>query len=617
MIDRIITFSIHNKLLVALFVLALIGWGIWSIIRLPVDAVPDITNNQVQIISVAPTLATQEVEQYITAPIEVAVATVPDVVELRSISRLGLSVVTIVVKDDVDVFRARQQISERLKEAESQIPEGVARPEMAPVSTGLGEIYQYLVKVKKGYEGKYSLTELRTIQDWIVRRELLGTPGVAEVNSYGGFVKEYEVAVNPERLKSMKISVPEIFTALQNNNENTGSAYIERDRNSYFIRGVGLVGTLEDIGKIVVRGGQGLQPVLIRDLADVRFGRAIRYGAFICDTSEAVGGVVMMLKGSNATEVVANVKKRMATIATSLPEGVYIEPYLDRTDLVSRAIGTVTKNLVEGGLIVVLVLVLMLGSLRAGLVVASVIPLSMLFAISLMKLFGISGNLMSLGAIDFGLIVDGAVIIVENVVHRLSRVKSQNPGMPALHGSQMDLHVLESSKNMMSSATFGQVIILVVYLPILSLVGIEGKMFRPMAQTVGFAILGALILSLTYVPMISALVLNRKQETGLRMADRMMGFLHRAFDPVFRYSLGHKLQVLAITFLLSMAALALFLNLGGEFIPTLEEGDLASGIMTLQGGSLTNTVETVKKANKILKENFPEVKYAICKVGAG
>ena len=617
MIRGIITFSIHHKILTGLFVLALIAWGLWSAVRLPVDAVPDITNNQVQVISIAPTLATQEVEKYITAPIEVSVATVPDIVELRSISRLGLSVVTIVLKDESDIFRARQQISERLKEAETQIPPGITHPEMAPVTTGLGEVYQYLLRVRKGYEGKYSLTDLRTIQDWIVKRDLLGTPGVAEVNSYGGYVKEYEVAINPDRLKSMKVSVPEIFSALEENNENTGSAYIEKDQNSYFIRGVGLAGTLEDIGNIVVRGGPGNVPVLIRDLAEVRFGHAIRYGALICDTSEAVGGVVMMLRGANATGVVTLVKKRMEMIASSLPEGVFIEPYLDRTDLVRRAVGTVTRNLVEGGLIVILVLVLMLGSIHAGLVVASVIPLSMLFAISMMKLLGISGNLMSLGAIDFGLIVDGAVIIVENVVHRLSRLKADNPGTSGLSRKQMDLHVLESSKNMMSSATFGQIIILVVYLPVLSLVGIEGKMFRPMAQTVGLAIIGAIILSLTYVPVLSSLVMNRKQERGIPLSDKLMKYLQRLFEPVFRYALGHKVQVLVITFLLSLAAFGLFLGLGGEFIPTLEEGDLASGIMTLQGGSLTHTVETVKKANSILKENFPEVKYAVCKVGAG
>jgi len=617
MINRIIEFSIKNKFLIGLLTLALIAWGIYSMTQLPVDAVPDITNNQVQVISIAPTLATQEVEKFISAPIEVSVATIPDVIELRSISRMGLSVVTIVFKDKVDIYKARQQISERLKEAETKIPAGVTHPELAPVSTGLGEVFQYLVKPKKGYESKYSMTDLRTIQDWIIKRQLLGTPGVAEVNSYGGFVKEYEVAINPERLKSMNIMVSEIFEALEKNNENTGSAYIEKNPTSYFIRGIGLVNSVDDIGKIVVKITPENVPILIRDIAQVRSGHAIRYGAFICDSSEAVGGVVMMLKGSNASKVVKDVKEKMEVISSSLPEGVTIEPFLDRTDLVKRAIGTVTRNLVEGGLIVVFVLVLLLGNMRAGFVVASVIPLAMLFAISMMNVFGITGNLMSLGAIDFGLIVDGAVIIVENVVHRLARFKSANPDTDMITRTQMDQTVMESSKRMMNSATFGQIIILIVYLPILSLIGIEGKMFRPMAQTVGFAILGALILSLTYVPVISSLVLNRKKSRSVNFPDRIMNFFQRIFDPLFRYSLRHKIFILTGSALLFIGGLFLFSKLGGEFIPTLEEGDLASGIMTLQGGSLTNTVETVKKANKILKENFPEVKYAVCKVGAG
>jgi cobalt-zinc-cadmium resistance protein CzcA len=617
MISRIIEFSVKNKFLIGLFTAGLIAWGTWSLTQLPVDAVPDITNNQVQVISIAPTLATQEVEQYISSPIEVAMATIPDVIELRSISRLGLSVVTIVFKDHVDIYKARQQISERLKEAETRIPEGVTHPEMAPVSTGLGEIYQYLIRVRAGYENKYTPTDLRTIQDWIVKRELLGTPGVAEVNSYGGFVKEYEVAINPERLRGMNVTIPEVLDALETNNENTGSAYIEKSPNSYFIRGIGLAGSLDDVGKIVVKINPDNVPILVRDLATVKFGHAIRYGAFVCDTSEAVGGVVMMLKGANASQVVKDVKERMAVVSQSLPEGVYIEPYLDRTDLVKRAIGTVTRNLVEGGLIVVFVLVLMLGNMRAGLIVASVIPLAMLFAISMMNLFGISGNLMSLGAIDFGLIVDGAVIIVENVVHRLTRLKSQHSGVTRLTQAQLDSEVTGSAKRMMSSATFGQFIILIVYLPILSLVGIEGKMFRPMAETVGFAILGALILSLTYVPMVSSLALSRKTRIRVNISDRIMSVLRKVFDPVFIYSIHHKAVVLTVAFLISSAGLLLFTRLGGEFIPTLEEGDLASGIMTLQGGSLTNTVETVKKANKILKENFPEVKFAVCKVGAG
>ncbi len=617
MIKSIIDFSIRNKLIIGLFTMILIILGIYSLTQLPVDAVPDVTNNQVQVISIAPTLATQEVEKFISAPIEVAVSTIPDIIELRSISRLGLSVVTIVFRDEVDIYKARQQISERLKDAEAQIPPGVTQPELAPVSSGLGEIYQYLVKPKPGFESKYTSTDLRTVQDWIVKRELLGTPGVAEVNSYGGFVKEYEVAVNPERLNSMNITLSEIFEALEKNNENTGSAYIEKEHNSYFIRGIGLLNGFDDIGKIVIKTNPDHVPVLIRDVADVHEGHAIRYGAFVADTSEAVGGVVMMLKGANASRVIADVKERMKTIETSLPEGIMIEVFLDRTDLVERAIGTVTKNLLEGGLIVVLVLVLALGNLRAGLVVASVIPLSMLFAISMMNLFGISGNLMSLGAIDFGLIVDGAVIIVENVVHRISQISKKRFNNTPLTSSEMDFEVGSASKSMMSSATFGQIIILIVYLPILSLVGIEGKMFRPMAQTVGFAILGALILSLTYVPVASALFLPKKTSGKKSFADHFMTGIHRIFDPMIRFSLGHKITILTVSILLFAGSILIFSRLGGEFIPNLEEGDLASGIMTLQGGSLTNTVETVKKANKILLDNFPEVKHAVCKVGAG
>ncbi|MGE5423791.1 MAG: efflux RND transporter permease subunit, partial [Syntrophothermus sp.] len=497
MIERIISFSIKNKFIIGLCTLALIGWSIFSLTRLHVDAIPDITNNQVQIIALAPSLAVQEVESFITAPVEVAVANIPDIVELRSISRLGLSVVTVVFKEDVDVYWARQQLGERLREAEENIPEGLAKIELAPISSGLGEIYQYRLAVDKGMEKRYSTMELRTLQDWVVRREMLGTAGVADINSYGGFVKQYEISVNPERLRGMNLTLTDIFTALENNNENTGSAYIDKNPTAYFIRGIGLVKSLEDIEKIVVKNNPSGVPVLIRDVGTVQFGSATRYGAFVVDTSEAVGGVVMMLKGANAHEVIDNVKVRIEAIQESLPAGVKIEPYLDRSELVSRAIGTVSKNLLEGALIVIFILVLMLGNLRAGLIVASVIPLSMMFAVGMMNLFGISGNLMSLGAIDFGLIVDGAVIIVENVVSRSASRSRQ----------QMDEHVLFSAKRMMSSAIFGQIIILIVYLPVMALVGIEGKMFRPMAQVVAFALLGAAILSLTYVPMASALFL--------------------------------------------------------------------------------------------------------------
>jgi cobalt-zinc-cadmium resistance protein CzcA len=617
MINRIISFSIKNKFIVGLFIVALIGWGVYSLSKLPIDAIPDITNNQVQVISLAPSLAVQEVESFITAPIEVSVANIPDIIELRSISRLGLSVITVVFEDGVDIYWARQQLSERLKEAEESIPSGLAQISLAPISTGLGEIYQYRLSVQKGREKEFNPMELRTLQDWIVRREMLGTPGVADINSYGGFVKQYEVAVNPERLRGMNLTLTDIFNSLERNNENTGSAYIDKNPTAYFIRGIGLVKSLGDIEKIVVKTTNSGVPVLIRDVATVKFGSATRYGAFVVDTTEAVGGVVMMLKGANAHEVIDNVETRILSIQKSLPKEVTIEPFLNRSDLVGRSIGTVSRNLIEGALIVIFILVLLLGNMRAGLIVASVIPLAMLFAVSMMKLFGVSGNLMSLGAIDFGLIVDGAVIIVESVVHRISMSKHHHPGIAKLNQEQMDENVLDSAKRMMSSATFGQIIILIVYLPIMALVGIEGKMFRPMAQVVTFALIGAAILSLTYVPMASALFLSKNTSHKPNFSDSLMTWIRIAFNPAIAFALKRKLLVSVSAVALFLFSLVVFSRLGGEFIPQLEEGDLASSVITLQGGSLTNTVNDVIKANKILLENFPEIKHAVCKIGAG
>jgi heavy metal efflux pump (cobalt-zinc-cadmium) len=617
MIERIIHFSIKNKFIIGLFVVALIGWGGYSLTQLPIDATPDITNNQVQVISLAPSLAVQEVESSITAPVEVAVANIPNIIELRSISRLGLSVTTIVFKDNVDIYWARQQVGERLKEAEDNIPAGLAKIEMAPISTGLGEIYQYRLAVEKGYERKYAPMELRTLQDWTVRREMLGTAGVADINSYGGFVKQYEVAINPERLRSMNLTLTDIFNALEKNNENTGSAYIDKKPTAYFIRGIGLVKSLEDIEKIVVKSNQAGTPVLIRDIASVQYGNSTRYGAMVIDTTEAVGGVVMMLKGANANEVTKNVETRIESIQKSLPTGVKIEPFLNRSDLVGRAIGTVARNLIEGALIVIFILILFLGNFRAGIIVASVIPLSMLFAVAMMQIFGVSGNLMSLGAIDFGLIVDGAVIIVESVVHRITMSKHHHLGIKRLSQPQMDETVFESAKRMMSSATFGQVIILIVYVPIMALVGIEGKMFRPMAQVVSFALIGATILSLTYVPMVSTLFLSKNTEHKPNFSDTMMNWLHKIFNPAIRFALKRKLLVSVTVISVFIASLFVFSSLGGEFIPQLEEGDLAAGVITLQGGSLTNTIEQVQKTNKILLKNFPEIKHAVCKIGAG
>lgn len=616
MIEYIIRFSINNKIIIGLFIIALVGWGSYSLVHLPIDAVPDITNNQVQIISQAPSLAVQEMESFITAPIEVAVANIPDMLELRSISRLGLSVVTIVFKDNVDIYWARQQISERLREAEDQIPQGLAKIEMAPISTGLGEIFQYTLEIKPGFKDKYTIMDLRTYQDWIVRRQMLGTPGVADVNSYGGLVKQYEIAVNPEKLRAMGLSLTDMFEALENNNENTGSAYIDKKPTAYFIRGIGLVKSIADIENIVVKSINGM-PVLIRDVAVVQYGSATRYGALVSDSSEAVGGVVMMLKGANAHEVIKDVKEKIASIQKSLPKGIEITPYLDRTDLVDRAIGTVSRNLVEGALIVIFILVLLLGNLRAGLIVASVIPLAMLFAISMMRLFGVSGNLMSLGAIDFGLIVDGAVIIVESVVHRITQSKSHHTDVKALTQKQMDEEVFQASSRIRTAAAFGEIIILIVYLPILALVGIEGKMFKPMAQVVSFAILGAFILSLTWVPMISALFLSKKTEHRRNISDKLMDIFHKAFKPVIALALRHKITVVLTSVILFIGSLVLFSRLGGEFIPQLEEGDLGGLVITLQGGSPSNTVEVVQQANKILRENFPEIKHIICKIGPG
>jgi len=535
MFDKIIQFSIKNKLIVAVSTLALIFWGIYSLNQLPIDAVPDITNNQVQIITQSPTLGAQEVEQYVTAPIELAIANIPKVIERRSISRSGLSVITIVFKDDADIYWARQQVSEQLKEAESKIPVGMGEPSLAPITTGLGEIYQYVIHTKPGYENKYTATDLRTIQDWMVRTQLAGTEGIAEVSGWGGYVKQYEVAIDNDKLNAQNITIPEIYKALENNNQNTGGSYIEQHSNAYFIRGLGQVKSLSDIEKIVVKNVNGI-PILIRDIAKVQYGSATRYGAVTRNgQGEAVAGVVLMLKGENFSKVIANVKRRMAQIQKSLPKGVIIEPYIDRTELVNRAIGTVEHNLIEGALIIVLVLVLLLGNLRAGLLVASVIPLAMLFAFGMMNTFGVSGNLMSLGAIDFGLIVDGAVIIVESVVHRLFMSRHHHVGISKLTQQQMNSEVHASASSMMNSASFGQLIILIVYLPLLSLVGIEGKMFTPMAKTVAFAILGAFILSLTYVPVMSTWVLSKKTIHNKNISDWIIHFLQRTYKSMLQF----------------------------------------------------------------------------------
>ncbi len=613
MLDKIIQFSIKNKFIILLFTLVLIAWGSYSIKNLPLDALPDVTNNQVQIITTAPTLASQEVEQLITYPLEQAVKTIPKVIELRSISRFGLSVVTVVFKDDVDIYWAREQIFQRLKQAEENIPKYAGSPELGPISTGLGEIYQYDVYAKKGYEDKYDAVKLRTIQDWIITPQLQGVEGVAEVSTWGGKLKQYEVAINPNKLNSLGITITDIFEALEKNNQNTGGAYIEKDQYSYFIRGVGMATGIKDLENIVVANKNGA-PILVRNVAEVREGVALRYGASTKDgKGEIVCGMALMLKGENSSAVVNRVKEKMDQINKTLPEGVVAEAFIDRGKLVDSAIGTVTKNLLEGALIVIFVLILFLGNLRAGLIVASVIPLSMLFAVILMNTFGVSGNLMSLGAIDFGIIVDGAVIIVEATMHHLQKLKRQKD----LTQAEMDSEVYQSASKIRNSAAFGEIIILIVYLPILALVGTEGKMFRPMAMTVGFAVIGAFVMSLTYVPMMSAMFLSKNTEHKPNFSDRMMAWFEGIYTPFLEKALRFKKAVLAISLGLFVLALVIFQNMGGEFIPTIEEGDLALNATIMTGSSLSQMIKTTTEYEKILKAKFPEIKTIVTKIGSG
>lgn len=617
MFQRIIKFSIENKLVVGVFTCALVAWGLWSLLHLPFDATPDITNNQVQIIVTSQSTGAEEMERNVTTPIEMALANIPEVKERRSISRSGMAVITMVFNDATDNYWARELIDQQLGGVKEKLPDDVD-VELAPISTGLGEIYHYTIRAEKGYEDKYSLTDLRTIQDWIVRKQLSGTSGIAEVSGWGGYVKQYEVDINLERLNAMGVTIAELYTALNENNENTGGGYIERLSNQYYIRGLGLVKTLDDIEKIVVKT-QGGVPVLVGDVAKVHFGHATCYGAVTRNgEGEVVAGITLMLRGENFQEVIKNVKSRIADIQKSLPKGVVIEPFIDRTLLVDRVTNTIARNLLEGGLIVIFILIFFLGNYRAGLVVASVIPLSMLFAFGMMCVFGVSGNLMSLGAIDFGMIVDGAIIIVEAVV---ARIASQDDTQIR----NFDNLVYESSSRIRKSAAFGEIIIMIVYLPMMTLVGIEGKMFRPMAMTIFFAILGAFILSLTYVPMMSAVFLKRKttnkvmlrlEHATTSLSARMMARLQSWYLPLVDKCINHGRVVIVGMMALFGASLFLMSRLGAEFVPTLEEGDFAVELSMAQGTSLTQMVETCTKAEQILKQEFPEIKQVVTRIGS-
>ncbi|MBK6363928.1 MAG: efflux RND transporter permease subunit [Saprospiraceae bacterium] len=616
MLNFIIDYSIKNKLIIGLLTVSLVVIGIFEATKLPIDAVPDITNNQVLVITQAPAYGATDIERLVTFPIEQANSNISGLKEIRSFSRFGLSLVTMVFEDDIDVYWARQQVSERLQKVQTEIPSDIGTPELGPVATGLGEIYQYVVKPKVGYESKYDATSLRTIQDWVVRRQLMGVKGVAEVSSFGGKLKQYQVVVDPNKLNASGVTIYDVFNALEANNQNTGGGYIEKNATALYVRTEGLIGSKDDIGKIMVKSVSGT-PLLIRDVAEVTEGSATRYGAVTYnDQGEVAGAVVMMLKGANSSEVIKNVKERIEQIKKTLPEGVEIEPFLDRTKMVNNAISTVTTNLMEGALIVIFVLVVFLGNLRAGLLVASVIPLAMFFAVIMMNMFGVSGNLMSLGALDFGLIVDGAVIIVEAVMHQLSHSKNYQ-AVSSLTKHQMDTEVKYSAGKMMNSAVFGQIIILIVYLPIFTLEGIEGKMFMPMAQTVAFALLGAFILSLTYIPMMSTLVLSKKIHHTPNLSDRVMIKLEIIFQRSLEFFL--KIPKITISGVVVMFLIAIFVmsRLGGEFIPALEEGDFAVDTRVLTGSNLNTTVEFTQKAANILLTRFPEVEKVVTKIGSG
>lgn len=617
MLEKIIAFSLKNKLIVLLFTLGVFGFGLFSVFQISIGAVPDVTNNQVQVITTSRNLSTQDIEQFITYPVEIEMANLPGVKEIRSISKFGLSVVTIVFDENLGTYLPRQLIAEKIKTASEKIPQGFGTPEMGPITTGLGEIYQYTLEVKPEFKNNYSVTDLRTIQDWVVKRQLSGIKGVVEINTWGGFLKQYEIAISPSRLKAMNITTSDVFNALEKNNSIAGGAYIEKVNQSYFIRGEGKVNSLEDIGNIVVTNATGL-PVYIKNVAQVRFGHANRFGAITGNgEGEKVLGQVMMLKGGNSKQVIDDVKNRVAEIQKSLPDGVYINGFLERSELVGKTTFTVAENLILGCLIVIFVVILLLGNWRSGLVVASVIPLCLLFAISFMNIFGIDANLMSLGAIDFGIIIDGAVIIVEFIAFQIA---SKSAHLVNLNKEERQLEIdqitYKSASKMMNSAIFGQLIILIVFIPILSLSGIEGKMFKPMAMTFSFALLGAMIFCFTYVPVVSSLFLKPKAENPNSLSSKLIHKLNSWYLPIITWAVSNTKKVMYGALGLLLLAVGLFATMGGEFIPTLDEGDFVIQPVLKTGTSLTKTIAITTKIEKIILNNFPEVTQVVSRIGA-
>ncbi len=603
MINALIKFSVANRLIVLLLVAIVAAGGIYSLINLPIDAVPDVTNVQVQVLTAAPSLAPLEIERQVTFPVETAMSGLPDIEEIRSVSKFGLSAVTVVFDDSVDTYFARQLVLERLAQAREQIPQNIGSPEMGPISTGLGEIYQYELK---STDGSYDATELRTIQDWNVRRQLLGVPGITEINSFGGYKKQFQVRIDPNKLQSFGLTLRDVFEAVSRNNSNVGGAYIEKGAEQYLLRGIGLVEKADDVANIVVKTGAEGVPVYVKNVAEVVEGATVRQGAVTADgEDEIVAGIALMLKGENTRAVVNRVKERVEEVKKSLPEGVELIAFYDRTDLVERAIYTVEKNLVEGAILVIVVLILLLGNWRGALLVATIIPLSMLFAAILMKIFNVSGNLMSLGALDFGLIVDGAVVMVENAVRRRAEAQREHSREPP------ERTILEACLEVARPVVFAVAIIAIVYLPILSLQGIEGKMFVPMALTVIFALLGSLILSLTYVPAMLTFILKGKVSESESFLIR---WSKQIYKPAFAFMSRYRSQALAIAVSLVLISGAIFPFLGSEFIPRLDEGDLAVQVQQLPSVSLSQSIKTVTEVEKVLME-FPEVKTVISKTG--
>jgi cobalt-zinc-cadmium resistance protein CzcA len=614
MFDKLVKYSINNKLVVGIAVSLSMVAGLFSLKSLPIDAVPDITNNQVVVLTLAPTLAAQEVEQYITAPLEMQFVNIQNLEDIRSVSRQGLSVITLVFADDVSIHLARQLASDQIKMASETIPKQFGTPELAPITTGLGEIYQYTLEVSPGFEKKYDLTTQRTIQDWIVKKQLAGIDGVTEISSFGGYVKQYEISVVPEKLLQMGVSLKEVFDAVSANNTNTGGSYIEKFDQTYFIRGEGTASSLEDLGKIVIKTSNGV-PILVKSVADLKFGHAKRFGAMTKNgEGEAVGGIVLMLKGADSEKTIKEVKVRIEKINKTLPAGLKAVPFIDRTKLIDKSIKTVRNNLIEGGLIVVFVLVLLMGSIKAGLIVASVIPITMIITFGLMQLFGISANLMSLGAIDFGLLVDCSVIVVESVLYNIHSNKKYH--VDKIEKSVFNDLVYKSSTKVLSAALFGGIIILIVYLPILSLGGIEGKMFKPMAMTVSLALVIAILLSLTYVPAVTSLLLSKEGKKEFKLSQKIIDKMFNTYSPVFQYALKHHTKVLTGAIVVFLISLVLFMRMGGEFIPTLDEGDLAVDFQTPQGSSLNTTIEATTKAQQALMAEFPEIQQIVGRIGA-